>query len=420
MNLNNKTLTLLSCIFFFASIQKADGQARHIIEIGAIDSVYSDILKESREFYVQLPESFDAGSKQKYPVLYLLDGASLMDATTTVYNYYWGGFMPEMVIIGISNRKNRTRDLTTSEIAYRRGAEFTQESGGAEIFTAFLKEELIPHIEANYPVTGYRTLIGHSYAGLFSVNTLIWHTDLFANYLAIDPSLDWDEQKLQKQAIDAFDNKSFSGKSLFVSLGGQLHMQNYEINIDNVMQDSSEFTLSARSNIELSQAAKTNDQSELIFDWKHYPGDLHGTVPLPSILDGLIFLFEWFQMEYTDKFNSPDTPVDELIQIIRAREKKLSEHYGYFVPPYDEELLNMLGYMNLEMGLTEKSLAFFLLGIEYFPSSANAYDSLADYYFAQNDYHNALKYISTAYDLSGSEYHKERMEEFADHIEPAN
>jgi len=420
MNLTNKAFTLLIGALFFGSTQKAEGQAKHIIEIGAIDSVYSDILKESREFYVQLPESFDASSKRKYPVLYLLDGASLMDAATTVYNYYWGGFMPEMVIIGISNRENRTRDLTTSEIAYQRGVEFTQENGGAEIFTAFIKEELIPHIEANYPVTGYRTLIGHSYAGLFTVNTLVRHSDLFANYLAIDPSLDWDEQKLQKQAIEAFGNRSFSGKSLFISLGGQLHMQNYEINIDNVMQDTSEYSLFARSNIEFSRAAEANAQNGLNFEWKYYQRDLHGTVPLPSILDGLIFLFDWFQMEHTDKFNSPDTPVEELIQIIRAREKKLSAHFGYFVPPYDEELMNMLGYMNLEMGLTEKSLTFFLLGIEYFPLSANAFDSLADYYVAQNDFHNALKYVSIAYDLSGSDYHKERMAEFIERIESAN
>lgn len=419
MILTNEALPLLISSFLFVS-SLAPAQSENIIEIGSIDSVYSDILKESREFYVQLPESFQAGSKRKYPVIYLLDGASLMDAATTVYNYYWGGFMPEMVIIGISNRENRTRDLTTSEIEYRRGAEFTQENGGAEIFTAFMEEELIPHIEANYPVTGYRTLIGHSYAGLFTINALIGHSDLFANYLAIDPSLDWDEQKLQKEAMEAFGNRSFSGKSLFISLGGQLHMQNYEINIDNVMQDTSEYSLFARSNIEFSTAAEANPQNDLNFEWKYYPRDLHGTVPLPSILDGLIFLFDWFQMEHTDKFNSPDTPIDELIQIIRAREKKLSAHFGYFVPPYDEELLNMLGYMNLEMGLKERSLAFFLLGIEYFPLSANAFDSLADYYVAQNDFQNALKYVSTAYELSGSEYHKERIAAFTERIESTN
>ncbi len=112
--------------------------------------------------------------------------------------------------------------------------------------------------------------------------------------------------------------------------------------------------------------------------------------------------------------------MDELIRVIRDREKRLSAHFGYFVPPYDEELLIMLGYMNMDMGLHKKSLTFFQLSIEYYPSSANAYDSLADYYLAQNDFENALKYVSKAFELSGSNYHKERMEEFKNSNNPAN
>jgi predicted alpha/beta superfamily hydrolase len=380
--------------------------------MGIIDSLYSDILNESREIYIHLPESYDKNSSRKYPVIYVLDGEVILKAAATVYDFYWGGYMPEMLIIGISNHTNRTRDLTTSEVKFRRGAEFNQETGGAENFTAFIEKELIPYVEKNYPVTGYRTLIGHSYAGLFTISALINHTDLFENYLAIDPSLDWDNQKLLIQSKEILRQESFKGKSIFLSLGGQLHMQNSGINIENVMEDTGEYTLFARSNIEFYQVAKNNSQSGINIQWKYYPQDLHGTVPLPSILDGLIFFFKWFQMENTDKFNNPETPLDELLQVIREREQKLEEHFGYFVPPYDEDLLNMLGYMNMEMGQLEKSLAFFLLGIEYFPSSANAYDSLADYYVAQGDFKNALINETRAFEISGSEYHRQRMEEF--------
>ena len=80
----------------------------------------------------------------------------------------------------------------------------------------------------------------------------------------------------------------------------------------------------------------------------------------------------------TDKFNSPDTPKDELIQIIRNREKKLKDHFGYFVPPFDEELLIMLGYMNLEWGDTQKSLAFFQLALEYYPDSVEALKNIEE------------------------------------------
>lgn len=401
MKLTINTFTILLCTLLFSSGQQANAQSKYIIERGKVDSLYSDILQESREIYIQMPDSYDPGSTQKYPVVYVLDGESILDAASTVYSYYWGGFMPEMIFIGISNLENRDRDLLES----------------SSEFTSFLEKELIPFIESKYPVTTYRTLIGHSFGGLFTINTLLKHTDLFDNYLAIDPSLDRNDQELIKQSKEAFSSRSFKGKSLFISLGGQLHMQDYEITIDNVMNDSSEATLFARSNIEFTKTAEAFPQNELNLMWKYYPHDLHGTVPLPSIMDGLIFLFTWFQMEDTDKFNNPDTPVEELLVVIRNREKKLQEHFGYKVPPYDEGLLIMLGYMSMDMDLLERSLTFFLLGIEYYPSSANAYDSLADYYLAQDDFENALKYVSKAYELSGSDYHKERMKKFEENMD---
>ncbi len=372
-----KTILIIISIIF-SVLEYGAAQESYLYELGTKDSLHSNTLNEQREFWVQLPESYDQESKQLYPVVYVLDGAVHLQAVSTVLSYNWGGFMPEMIIVGISNWNNRTRDLTTSEIQTRRGATYNQETGGAENFTLFFEKELIPHIEANYPATNYRTLIGHSYAGLFAINMLMNHSAVFDNYIAIDPSLDWDDQKLLKQSNEILSTRDYNGLSLFMSLSGQLHMQNSEITIENVMQDSSDYTLFARSNIEFSKYLKENENNGLSYQWKFYERDLHGTVSLPSILDGLIFLFNWYPIENTDKFNSPDTPKDELIQIIRKREKKLKDHFGYFVPPFDEELLIMLGYMNLEWGETQKSLAFFQLALEYYPDSEEALQNIEE------------------------------------------
>jgi len=369
---------LISITILFSIYVQGTGQSAYLDIVGTRDSLFSNTLEEQRIFWVQLPENFNPESKQLYPVVYVLDGAVHLQAVSTVLSYNWGGFMPEMIIIGISNRNNRTRDLTTSEIQTRRGAAYNQETGGAENFTLFIEKELIPYVEASYPATTYRTLIGHSYAGLFTINMLMNHSDLFNNYIAIDPSLDWDNQKLLKHSRELLSTGDFNGKSLFMSLSGQLHMQNSDITIENVMQDSSDYTLFARSIIDFSNAIKENPKVGLNFHWKFYEKDLHGTVSLPSILDGLKFLFEWYPIENTDMFNSPDTPLDELIQIIRNREHKLKDHFGYFVPPFDEELLIMLGYMNLEWGNPQKSLAFFQLALEYYPDSAEAMKNIEE------------------------------------------
>lgn len=406
-----KKLLLPTILTIFFIGFKAQAQSDYLIQIGIKDSINSTILDESRDFYVDLPASYVEGSDTKYPVVYLLDGDVMFNALHTVHSYYSGGFMPEMILIGISNAENRTRDLTTSELTERRGQAFNQENGAAEKFSSFLESELIPFIEEKYPVTNYRTLIGHSYAGLFTVNMLLKHTDLFENYLAIDPSMDWDDQKLLKESKEIFSQNSFKGKSLFVSLGGQLHMADTSITIDNVMKDTTEFTLFARSNIELSEIVNAHKDNELNFEWKFYPNDLHGTIPLPSIMDGLIDIFTWFQMEDINKFNDPETPKEVLYEIIKRREVKLKAHFGYNEAPYPDYLINMLGYMSMDMNMPEKAEMYFQLNTEYFPNDANAFDSLADYYESQNDTENALKNVTKAYELSGSDYHKKRIED---------
>ena len=381
-----KKLLLSTIIAFLFISLKGQAQSDYLIQIGLKDSVHSEVLNETRAFYVVLPDNYVAGSDTKYPVVFLLDGDVMLNALQTVHSYYSGGFMPDMILVGISNAENRTRDLTTSELSERRGQPYNQENGAADKFTSFIESELIPYVEKNYPVTNYRTLIGHSYGGLFTVNLLLNHNELFENYLAIDPSMDWDQQKLLKESKDILSQKSFAGKSLFVSLGGQLHMADPDITINNVMKDTTEFTLFARSIIEFSEIVKTNKDNELNFQWEFYPNDLHGTIPLPSIMDGMIEMFSWYQMEDINKFNDPETPKEVLYEIIKRREAKLKSHFGYAVAPYPNFLFNMSGYMSMDMGKPEKALMYFQLNTEYFPNDANTYDSLADYYESSKRY----------------------------------
>ena len=408
-------VSILIVILIFSLQQKGNAQSSknelYLTKVATKDSLFSQIFQENKNFRVQLPENYKANSPEKYPVVYILDGGALMNSLETVYNNYWGHYLPHMILVGIQNRTNRTRDLTTSQIKMRQGAEMNKDTGGAENFTKYIETELIPHIDQNYPTTSYRTLIGHSYGGLFTINMLINHNTLFKNYIAIDPSLDWDNQKLLKEAKTKLQTENFKGKSLFVSLAAeQLHMMNNKITINNVMEDTSEFTLFPRSIIDFSKFTTSNKKSGLNFSWKIYPEDLHGTVPLPSIRDGLIFLFDWFQFKNPPKYNNPKTTVEELEQLLNEQEKIYLQNYGYTVPPMVEELFIGYGYMNLQMGAPKKAKLFFTKAINFYSKSANAFDSLAEFYESQKDYPNAIKNMKKAFELSESDTHKERLE----------
>jgi predicted alpha/beta superfamily hydrolase len=404
------TVLILLFIPFWAHGQYGS-EPSYLKSFGILDSVYSNTLDEIRKVYVQFPANYNPDDQIKYPVIYIIDGEVLLPTVQNVQSFYSGGFTPEMILVGISNDKNRTRDLTTSEIREMYGRPYIMENGKAADFIKFIELELIPFVESKYPVTNFRTLIGHSYGGLFTLYTLIHHSHLFSNYIAIDPSLDWDGQKLTEEARAFLSKNDYSGNALFMSLSGQLHMQNPQVTIDNVMEDDSDFTLFARSNILFSKIVKQNLDNGLEFNWKFYPRDLHGTVAFPSIMEGLIVNFEWFQMENTYKINDPSTSIKELNEIIKYRAKKLEKHFNYPVPPFPQELLNMLGYMCLDSGQIAKSKMFFEFAMEYYPESPNAFDSMADFYERNKEIDKALFYVTKAFEMSGNDYYKNRIVE---------
>jgi predicted alpha/beta superfamily hydrolase len=405
-----RQLLFIICFFIGQVITNAQSSG-YLTCIGVTDSLYSNVLGESRDIYIQIPDNYHDNIIKQYPVAYILDGEVFLPTVNNVLNFYSGGFMPEMVLVGISNANHRTRDLTTSKITTNYGMPYNEENGEAINFLKFIEEELIPYVESQYRVTNYKTLIGHSYGGLFTVYTLLNRPNLFSNYIAIDPSLDWDNQRLLNEAKEKLSSYNYQEKSLYVSLGGQLHMQDPNVTIDNVMQDKSNFTLFARSNLAFSEIVKQNKNNGLYFDWKFYPRDLHGTMALPSIMDGFISVFDWFQMENTYKINSFDTSIEELSNIIKYREEKLKTHFGYSVPPYPEELLNMSGYMNMDMEQMAKAKMYFDFSIKYYSESANAYDSMADYYERIGDNQNAIKFVTKAFEISKDDYYRKRIEE---------
>jgi predicted alpha/beta superfamily hydrolase len=376
------------------------------------DSLYSETLKSYRHFWVKLPENYNPESNTKYPVIYLLDGFSLKSNLEAVYNNYWGHYLPHMILVGVSNRKDRTRDLTISKVESRRGSSFNYETGGAELFTSFIENELIPNIDQNYPTTKFRTLIGHSYAGLFTINVLLNHSHLFQNYIAIDPSLDWDNQKLLIEAKEKLKVKNFEGKSLFVALAAeQLHMSDETVTMDNLRQNDSEFTLFSRSIVDFCDTASTTAKlNELRFDWEVYPEDLHGTVPLPAIRDGLVSLFKWYQFKTPQKYNNPETSIDEIRVLLNNQEAIYTKYFGYKTPPMIAELFIGYGFMNLQMEYPKKAFLFFNMAINYYPENANAYDAMSDYYISEKNNPKAIGYAKKAYEISQSTYHKEKLD----------
>ena len=415
MKVNIQLLLFLLLTLCFNITLKAQSNltSQDELRLQVVDSLYSETLGEYRDYWVNLPENYNPKHKEMYPVVYLLDGFSLKQNLEVVYNNYWGHYLPHMILVGISNRENRTRDLTTSKVESRRGANFNYETGGAETFTQFLENELIPLIDKTYLTSSHRTLIGHSYAGLFTVNVLLNHSHLFNNYIAIDPSLDWDNQKLLKQARTKLKSQNCNGKGLFVALAAeQLHMWNEGVTIDNVMKDTTEFTLFPRSIVEFTNLVSLNTiDNGLNFNWKVYPEDLHGTVPLPAMQDGLVSVFNWFQFKNPQAYNNPDTSLEDLRSLLDNQEIIYNANFGYKVAPMVEELFVGYGQMYSQTGQEEKMKLFFNKAIQYYPNSPMAYESYAEYYESTGSNEQAIKYLSLLHKINNDKQLLKRIEE---------
>jgi predicted alpha/beta superfamily hydrolase len=156
---------------------------------------------------ISLPPGY-ATSKERYPVIYLLDsGYSFAIAHNVVEHLAERQHLPWAIVVGIGYggppqyRFHRTRDYTpTHTLKVTPGTEhqapFQKHSGGGPKFRDFLRGELIPLIDRTYRTTSERVLAGHSYGGLFGTWMLLTAPEVFTGYIVVSPSLWYDERML--------------------------------------------------------------------------------------------------------------------------------------------------------------------------------------------------------------------------------
>lgn len=89
----------------------------------------------------------------------------------------------------------------------------------------------------------------------------------------------------------------------------------------------------------------------------------------------------------------------------------LSKHFGYPVPPADEEFLTMGAQMYHQMGQVDKINLFLSSAAEFYPKSEEAQSNLAEFYFQTKQPNKAIEYLEKAYELSGNEQYKQKIQE---------
>ena len=319
--------------------------------------IKSTVLGEERVVLVRTPPGYET-NKLKYPVLYMTDGDGHMGHTSATIEFLTqNGRISDLIIVGVRNT-DRTRDLSPTRPATKNAAGELQwpTSGGADNFLKFFETELIPAIEKDFRVQPYRIFAGHSLGGLFAIHALVSKPGLFNSYVAVSPSLQWDNQVTLKRAEEFLKNQKELNVTLYVSLGNE----------PGAIGDSFEQfkALLAKTNIKGFQ-----------YQTEHLTDEDHGSVVLRSHYAGLRKVYEGWQ-------GPRDLQSGAVIGGLKgadAHYAKLSQRFGYAIP-VPEQLINQMGYQYIFDNQPDEAIAVFKANVERYPDSANVYDSLAEAY----------------------------------------
>lgn len=315
------------------------------ITLGERQTFHSTILGADRTLFVATPAGYEKG-KAAYPVLYLLDGEDHFHHTTGITSFLArGGRAPEMIVVGVTNLGGiRERDLTPTEPKDRPG------HGGGARFLAFLKDEVRPRIEGAYRTAPYQILVGHSLGGLFAIEALASAPEAFKAYIAISPSLWWDDKHALGEAERSFISHPGLEAFLYFTVGSEG---------GNMLEGVTSFAA----------LLKAKAPRGLTWNFKPMEHESHATIPHRSTYDAIEALFAGWE---------PPKEV-ETVKALEAHYEALSKRLHFEVSP-SEDMINNFGYRLILEKHRDEALAAFKLNVQRHPGSPNAYDSLADAY----------------------------------------
>jgi hypothetical protein len=200
---------------------QAGGKADALV-IGETFTVESKTLGETRRINVYLPPGYAESPGARVPVLYMPDGGMAEDflhVAGLVQVSVGNGTMRPFLLVGIENTQRR-RDMT-GPTESEEDKKIAPRVGGSAAFRRFIRDELMPQVRGRYRTTGETAIVGESLAGLFVLETFLLEPDLFDTYIAFDPSLWWNGERLVNDASRLLGARTGLKKTVYFAISGE-------------------------------------------------------------------------------------------------------------------------------------------------------------------------------------------------------
>lgn len=322
--------------------------------LGDMMTIESKILGEKRGIYVHLPLGYHK-SKEKYPVLYLLDGGrSFALGVSTVQYFYNSAAMPKMIVIGIPNT-NRIRDLSHAKL------DKFPKSGQAARFIDFLKKELIPAVDKKFRTRNFRVLWGHSLAGLFATHIMVKHPGMFNAYITATPWFLLGDKAFLKESKSLLAKHKELRKFYYFFVGNEPEIEGAVKEFNDV----------------LTAAAPKG----LKWSFHHLKKEDHNTIVPRSISSGLLQLYSGWAV--TPKLMARG------LKDVQGHFRVLSRKYGYEIK-VPADVLNRMGFRALGGKKFKEALPIFHYLVKLYPNYWIGYHNLGYCYQATGEKQKAI------------------------------
>jgi predicted alpha/beta superfamily hydrolase len=348
-------------------------------------TIKSAALAADRPYFVALPPGYAQGSA-RHPVLVLLDADDQPQFVAALANIQFlisRNEAPGLIVVGIPNGRDRTHDMTPTTRAADEQKLFPT-AGGEAAFRKFIRDEVLPAVRASYRTLPTTFLAGHSFGGLFALSTAASAPGAFTGYIAMSPALQWSNGEYVVSLADQL-LKHKQAARMFVTSGG------LEPPID----------VSTRH---LIARLDSTAHPALALRYGRYPEDTHGLTPMPSLVDGLRFMFDKISLRAAQGIDLPRTADSASIVHLAL---DLVEHYAIgarelgMPEKLPEQVLNQWGYNALQtFNSFGAAVAIFRRNVELYPGSANVYDSLSDALLAKGDTVGARAQLEKAIEVA--------------------
>ena len=326
-------------------------------------------LGDDRTIYVATPANYSA-SGQRYPVLVLLDANDEPQWAAAVANVAFlsnRGAIPDLIMVGVTNGKDRTHDLTPS--ATGGTAKNFPTAGGAHVFADFIVDEVLPRVRSRYRALPTTILAGHSFGGLFAIDVAATRPGAFAGIVAMSPSLWWNDSTPARDYATAI-AKLPATTRLFATSGEleppiDVTTKVFAARLDSIKPPS------------------------LAFHYQYYADDTHGLTPQPSLIDGLRFVFAPIaltRVPVTALGPHPDSA--SVVKAVAETEDAYVRGARSLGLPdkFPESQMNNYGYAVLQAyKMPNVAVWIFRKNVANYPDSPNVYDSLGDGLLAAGD-----------------------------------